>query len=113
MATGKHYRGNTTASRQTRKEVSRSQYSRSQANRQSVRTAQPDPYEDLYSYEEPRGAKRGTRQAARTTAYMPAKQKSGIAAPLIAVLCLLGAAGIMVYMLWDLGVVDMLLSVLK
>lgn len=111
MATGKHFRTDD-APRQTRRS----------APAAPQRTAQPAvvekkaDYEDLYSYEEPRGAKRGTRRPTGTTQSAPAKKpakKPSKAPVIIAILCLLAAAGILFYVLWDLGIVKMLLSMLK
>ncbi len=78
--------------------------------------AQPkkEEYEDLYSYEEPYGAKRGTRQAknAKAAVNVNIPAKKSIWQPIVAWLCLLAAAGILFYMVWDLGIVDMVLSML-
>ena len=99
---GKHYRNSPSAEPQ-----------------RSVRTQAPvqpkkEEYEDLYSYEEPYGAKRGTRQAknAKTTAAMKAPEKKSKWQPYVAWLCLLAAAGILFYMVWDLGLIDMVRSLL-
>lgn len=107
MATGKHYRGSSTAPRTANKNT------RSQAKEAPAAPA-PDAYEDLYSYEEPRGARRGTRRPTYSTpAWTPAKKKPSKAPMVAAILCLLAAAGILFYMLWDLGIIGMLLSILK
>ena len=110
MATGKHFRTDD-APRQTR----RSTPSAPQHTAQPVVPEKKADYEDLYSYEEPRGAKRGTRRptgASSAPARKPAKKASKVPT-VIAILCLLAAAGIMFYVLWDLGIISMLLSILK
>lgn len=101
---GKHYRGGSTEQTRTTERSTRSN---------AAQTPAPDAYEDLYSYEEPRGARRGTRRpTVRTPEYIPTKKKKpSKAAPIAAVLCLLAAAGILFYMLWDLGIISMLLSI--
>ena len=109
MATGKHFRSDNTPHR-------------THSTAAPKRTAQPaapvkkDDYEDLYSYEEPRGAKRGTRRPTGASYGTPARKpakKSSKAPAVIAWLCLLAAAGIMAYVFWDLGLVEMLLSMLQ
>ena len=110
MATGKHFRTDD-APRQTR----RSTPSAPQHTAQPVVPEKKADYEDLYSYEEPRGAKRGTRRptgASNAPIRKPAKKASKVPT-VIAILCLLAAAGIMFYVLWDLGIISMLLSILK
>ena len=80
--------------------------------------AQPkkEEYEDLYSYEEPYGAKRGTRQSTnrRNTADVkktPEKKESAWLS-VIPWLCLLAAAGILGYIVWDLGLIEMVRAML-
>ena len=105
MATGKHYRSDS-APRQTRT-------SAPQRTAQPAAAVKKDDYEDLYSYEEPREAKRGTRRPTTASSRAPMQKKKRSKAPVvIAWLCLLAAAGIMVYVLWDLGLVSMILSML-
>ena len=111
MATGKHFRPEDTPRQTVRRTPAAPQH--------TVRPAveKKTDYEDMYSYEEPRGAKRGTRRPTTTAphgapARKPAKKPSKVPT-VIAILCLLAAAGIMFYVLWDLGVVNMLLSMLK
>ena len=111
MATGKHFRTDD-APRQTR----RSTPAAPQHTAQPVVPEKKADYEDLYSYEEPRGAKRGTRRPTGASHNAPAKKpakKASKVPTVIAILCLLAAAGIMFYVLWDLGIISMLLSILK
>ena len=101
MATGKHYRGSSASQKAP------------QTSKTPTPPAKTDDYEDLYSYEEPRGARRGTRRPTYyTPTPKPAKKPSKVPT-VIAILCLLAAAGILFYMLWDLGIIGMLLSILK
>ncbi|MBP3705595.1 MAG: hypothetical protein J6I98_08695 [Clostridia bacterium] len=101
---GKHFRDDNTEQSYTAEQNTRPK---------AAQTPAPDAYEDLYSYEEPRGARRGTRRpTVRTPEYIPVKKKKpSKTVPITAVLCLLAAAGILFYMLWDLGIISMLLSI--
>ena len=81
------------------------------------RTAAKKPvYDDMYSYEEPHGAKRGTRQStvsAHTAAGKAKKKKRSNPLPtVLAVLCLLASLGILAYIVWDLGLPSMLSALL-
>lgn len=102
MATGKHYRSGSAAPKATR---SPAKNTRSKAKT----TVEPDPYEDLYSYEEPRGARRGTRRAVY---HAPKKRGSDKRSLTVGILCMLAAAGIVFYILWDLGIINMILTLL-
>ena len=104
---GKHYRNSSSAEPQRRNAV---------PQRTARTQVQPkkEEYEDLYSYEEPYGAKRGTRQSknVKTTANVTPSAKKSIWQPLTAWLCLLAAAGILFYIVWDMGLINMVQSLL-
>ena len=107
---GKHYRSSAAEPQRRSAEPQRTS-----ARTQAPAKPQVDEYEDLYSYEEPYGAKRGTRQAKNRKpsleAYEPQRKKSAWP-PVIATLCLLGALGILFYIVWDLGVLSMISTLL-
>ena len=104
---GKHYRNSSSAEPQRRNTA---------PQRTAHTQAQPkkEEYEDLYSYEEPYGAKRGTRQSknVKTAANAATPAKKSVWQPLTAWLCLLAAAGILFYMVWDIGLIGMVQSLL-
>ena len=106
---GKHYR-NSSSTEPQRRAADPQRTARTQAPVQPKK----EEYEDLYSYEEPYGAKRGTRQSknAKTAAGVNAPAKKSVWQPIAAWLCLLAAAGILFYMVWDLGLIDMVRSLL-
>lgn len=81
------------------------------------RTPAPAPYTPAAAPapRTPAQASRTPAQAPRTgkTAAPARKQKKNVWIPIVAVLLLLAAAGIVGYILWDLGVVGMLLKLLR
>ncbi len=106
---GKHYRASS----------AEPQRHSADAKRTSARTQTPakpktEEYEDLYSYEEPYGAKRGTRQSTnrKPAPVVSTPKKKSVWPPIAAVLCLLAAAGILFYIVWDLGFFDMIMTLL-
>ena len=86
------------------------------AKPEEKRTAAKKPvYDDMYSYEEPHGAKRGTRQstaAAQKTTGKTQKKRANPVPTVLAVLCLLASLGILAYIVWDLGLLSMLSALL-
>ena len=88
-------------------------YKKSAHARSDARQAANKPvYDDRYSYEEPRTAKRGTQQSTAAPGSKAKKKKSGPVPTVLAVLFLLAALGIMTYIVWDLGLLSMISALL-
>ena len=102
MATGKHYRSGKTPDRQSRRSGDDALYTYRPE-------AQPRPAAPRQT--EPRQAP--VRPApTREARPAPRKKKKSHAAPILAVLLLLAAMGIVAYILWDMGIFAILLKLL-
>lgn len=106
MATGKHYRSGKTPDRQTRRSADDALYTyRPEAQPRPAAPQQPTPRQAP-------ARPAPTQSPVRETKPAPRRKKKSNAAPILAVLLLLAAMGIVAYILWDMGFFAILLKLL-